>query len=119
MVVPVGPGEPRAKPIVCPACEQIANGIVGGYLTLFGKFTPERQAEFDRLIANESVRAAEDNPLSRIMERVELDRTVVYHTTTEHLAQRLGRAIERAFGGSVDYEFLHENKVARVVWTGS
>ena len=37
-------------------------------------------------------------------------------TTTEHLAQRLGRALEKAFSGDVLYDFSHENKLARVKW---
>jgi hypothetical protein len=37
-------------------------------------------------------------------------------TTTEHLAQRLGQALEKAFDGSVHYDFSHENKLARVTW---
>jgi hypothetical protein len=37
-------------------------------------------------------------------------------TTTEHLAERLGQALEKAFGGKVRYDFSHENKLARVYW---
>jgi hypothetical protein len=37
-------------------------------------------------------------------------------TTTEHLAQRLGHALEKSFGGNTHYEFSHENKLARVNW---
>jgi hypothetical protein len=37
-------------------------------------------------------------------------------TTTEHLAQRLGGMLEKAFGGEVRYDFSHENKLARVSW---
>ena len=44
-----------------------------------------------------------------------LDRLTVT-TTTEHLAQRLGHAVEKAFGGEVEYHFSHENKVTRVSW---
>ena len=41
---------------------------------------------------------------------------LVITTTTEHLAQRLGHALEKAFGGEVRYDFSHENKLARVYW---
>jgi len=37
-------------------------------------------------------------------------------TTTEHLAQRLGHALEKAFHGEVRYDFSHENKLAHVWW---
>jgi hypothetical protein len=37
-------------------------------------------------------------------------------TTTEHLVERLGRAVRRAFGGTIDYGFSHGNKFARATW---
>lgn len=44
------------------------------------------------------------------------DGRLMLSTTTEHLAQRLGHALEKAFDGKVDYDFSHENKLARVTW---
>jgi len=41
---------------------------------------------------------------------------VLLSTTTEHLAIRLGRALEKAFDGRVLYGFSHENKLAHVWW---
>ena len=73
--------------------------------------------EIEQLLRNEAGRAAEDNPLARIMEwkRGERQKLTVA-TTTEHLAQRLGHAVQKAFGGDVNYDFSHENKLARVSW---
>jgi len=36
-------------------------------------------------------------------------------TTTEKLAQRLGRSIRKARGGKLQYKWGHNNKFARVV----
>jgi hypothetical protein len=112
-----GPIDPDARFVVCPACEQIAARIAGGYVTLIGPYAKVHCNEIDRVVRNEAERAAVDNPLSRIIETTRSNGQIVYETTTEHLAQRLGHAIERAFGGSVDYDFSHENKVVRVTWT--
>ena len=62
-------------------------------------------------------RTAGDNPLARIIgwEREKSGRVVVT-TTTQHLAQRLGHALEKAFSGQVRYDFSHENQLARVWW---
>jgi hypothetical protein len=46
----------------------------------------------------------------------ETENQLVVKTTTEHLAQRLGHALEKAFDGDVCYDFSHENKFARVYW---
>jgi hypothetical protein len=70
------------------------------------------------LLKNEAARAAEDNPLGRIMkwEKQEKGLGLLVSTTTERLAQRLGHALEKAYGGDVKYDFSHENKLARVYW---
>ena len=73
--------------------------------------------EIEQLLRNEAQRAAEDNPLARIMECKRGDgHNFTVTTTTEHLAQRLGHALEKSFGGNTHYEFSHENKLARVNW---
>jgi hypothetical protein len=40
-------------------------------------------------------------------------------TTTEKLAQRLGRSIKKARGGKLAYKWGHNNKFVRVVWEKS
>ena len=109
------PGEDLRK-MTCPACKQAAEGIVGGYVLLDGDFVRDHRHELDDLIRNEERRAQEDNPLSRIMSRVDVNGSIKIETTNEHLAQRLGRALEKAYDGTVTYDFSHENKVVRVHW---
>ena len=105
-----------ATEVICPACKQIENHIVGGYVTMSGGFIVKHHDEIIDLIENEANRAAEDNPLSRVMQLSDSgDRTIV-ETTSEHLAQRLGHALNKAYSGEVKYDFSHENKVARVNW---
>jgi hypothetical protein len=105
-----------AASVLCPACERIENHIVGGYVTLSGEFLAKHRKEIDNLITNEAARALEDNALSKIISRDEFDDTLLIKTTTEHLAQRLGHALEKAYDGEVSYHFAHENKLARVTW---
>lgn len=113
------PGHDHWRPAavtICPACKQIESGVAGGYVTISGKFATAHHDEIDNLVANEVDRAAEDNPLSRIMKRTENDGRLQIVTTTEHLAQRIGHALAKAYDGDVTYDFSHENKVARVAW---
>lgn len=102
---------------VCPACTQVRSGEPRGFLYLDGGFLVTHTEEIEQLLRNEAERAAEDNPLARIMDWKRGDRhKLTVTTTTEHLAQRLGHALEKAFGGSTHYDFSHENKLARVNW---
>ena len=106
----------EATHVLCPACRSLAS-VPAGFLRVEGDFYREHQDEIEHLIDREAERALEDNPLGRIVAR---DRSapgvLVVTTTTEHLVQRLGHALEKAYSGHVDYQFSHENKLARVTW---
>jgi hypothetical protein len=101
---------------VCPACKQKREGSPRGYLFATGAFLAAHPDEIVHLLQNEAGRAATDNPLGRIMSFQADESGVSVTTTTEHLAERLGQALEKAFGGEVRYDFSHENKLARVYW---
>ena len=106
-----------ARMTLCPACKQQRTGEPRGFVFLDGDFFSSHGEEIEQLLRNEAKRAAEDNPLARAMEFKRGDgHKLTVSTTTEHLAQRLGHAVEKAFGGSVHYDFSHENKLARVSW---
>jgi len=106
-----------AQVTTCPACVQAHGGAPRGDVYLEGAFLKAHRDDIERLLRNEAERAAEDNPLARIMLWKENgDGKLTLSTTTEHLAQRLGHALEKAFDGTVEYDFSHENKLARVYW---
>jgi hypothetical protein len=105
-----------ATKTICPACAMIRDGQVGGYLTLEGAFFAAHRAEIMTLVRNEAARAAEDNPLARIIRWAEEDDATTVTTTTEHLVQRLGKAVQSAYGGDIDFGFSHADKFARATW---
>lgn len=37
-------------------------------------------------------------------------------TTNEKLTQRIGKAIHKAYDGTIEYKFSEDNKLARVNW---
>lgn len=104
------------KEVFCPACEKIRDGYPSGQVTLKGEFLTEHQDEILRIIANEEKRARERNPLHRIMGLREEHGQLEVTTTDEKLAQRLGRELHKACGGTVAYGWSHDNKVLRVQW---
>ena len=107
---------PIAIKTMCPACRSLAS-VPMGYLHVDGPFFTEHQEEVERLIDREAERALEDNPLGRIVSRARITPgELVVATTTEHLAQRLGHALHKAYSGTVTYRFSHENKLTRVTW---
>ena len=108
--------EGTAKLVFCPACEKIRDGYPSGQVTLKGPFLAEHREEILRIIGNEEKRAREKNPLHRIMSLSEENGLLDITTTDEKLAQRIGREVRKACGGTVTYGWSHNNKFLRVQW---
>lgn len=112
------PPADRPALVVCPACQAQAAGRFSGEVRISGAFVAAHHGEIEALLRAEGDRAAEDNPMGRMigLESPSPDHIVV-RTSTEHLAQRLGHALHKAFDGDVQYGFSHENKFAHVTWS--
>ena len=108
--------ERTTRRVLCPACEKIRDGYPSGQVTLRGQFLAEHRDEILRIIANEEKRASGLNPLHRIMSLSEEDGRLEVTTTDEKLAQRIGRELRKACGGTVAYGWSHNNKFLRVQW---
>jgi hypothetical protein len=101
--------------VYCPACKKIKDNYPFGEVELRGVDSSERR-EVISVMRNEEERAREKNPLERIMSLQTADGGWKVETTTEKLAQRLGRSVKKARGGKVFYKWSHNNKFVRVVW---
>jgi hypothetical protein len=101
---------------ICPACRRQREGVASGFLHLGGAYLAAHREEVERLLRNEAERAAEDNPTGIMGWGKDEQGRLTLSTTTEHLAQRLGHALEKAFCGQTRYDFSHENKLAHVYW---
>ena len=110
-------GTKALKKIVCPACQKIKDNFALGYVTLKGGFVASHNEELVNLMKNTEARAMSNNPLDRIMSIKKGRAGLVVTTTTEKLAQRLGRILHKAFSGKVEYKWGGEQKSARVTWT--
>ena len=116
LAVPAGFNAPvHVHPIYCPACRKIKERYPSGELSLRGMDSAERQ-EILRILRNEEEQARSKNPLERIMRLTQQNSEWKVETTTEKLAQRLGRSVHKARGGTLAYKWSHNNKFLRVVW---
>jgi hypothetical protein len=101
---------------VCPACRKIHDKAPGGVVHLSGNFIREHKEDIMNLIHNEGDRAKAVNPLERIMGIEGNDGDFSIMTTNEKLAQRIGRALHKAYSGAVAYKWSGDNKLVRVSW---
>jgi hypothetical protein len=115
--LPAGSMATVGRPTLCPPCRQRWSGMPCGFVRVEGAFAASHLHEIEQLLVNEARRAALDNHTARVMTWDRARPGVLeLTTTTPHLAQRLGHALEKAFTGTVHYDFSHENPVARITW---
>ncbi len=110
------PKERKGETILCPACQKIRDGFVGGFVTIAGSFATAHNEEIINLIRNKEKRAIYHNPLERIIEIKETADGMKISTTTEKLAQRIGAILKKAYKGELEYKWSEDVKLARVSW---
>ncbi len=103
----------------CPACRKIKDNYPLGIIYLSGDYVKDEfhRNEILNLVRHEAEKEENSNPLSRIMS-IEDDKNgyLVIKTTTEGLAARIGKAIQRAHKGNLELKFSDDQKLLRVIW---
>ncbi len=111
-------GTPKLREVTCPACRKIEDRYPEGILTLSGEFLSQHKAEIVQLVEKEAARVSSRSVLDRVIQmREEGKDKLVVETTTERLAQRLGRAVYRAYKGDLHFRWAEMNKFVRVYWS--
>ena len=101
---------------LCPACQQIRDGLVGGIVKFSGSFAGTHRQELLNRIRNVEKQTREERPLERIISLKESREGITVSVTTEHLVARIGKSIQRDFGGELDLRYAPEDKFALVNW---
>ncbi len=101
---------------ICPACQQIRDGRIGGIVQFRGAFTGAHRQELLNRIRNVEKMTREERPLERIVEMKEDKDGIVVSATTEHLVARIGKSIQRDFGGVLDLHYAPEDKFVLAHW---
>lgn len=107
----------KVRQVVCPTCRKIKDHYVEGYLTLSGEFLAQHKDEIVTLLQNEAAKVGKRSFDDRIIQVApEGDDKLVVETTTEKLAQHLGRAVYKAYKGDLNFQWGEPNKFVRVYW---
>jgi len=111
-------GTAKVKEVTCPTCRKIKDNYPEGILTLSGDFLKERKDEIIARLKKEAERVSGRSVADRIISLKEeaKDRLVV-ETTSEKMAQHLGRAVYKAYKGDLDFRWGEMNKFVRVYWS--
>jgi len=111
-------GTAKVREVLCPTCRKVKDKYPEGILTLSGEFLKDHKDEIVTLLENEAARVGKRSVDDRIIQltREGKDKMVV-ETTTEKLAQHLGRAVYKAYKGDLDFRWSSMNKFVRVYWS--
>jgi NMD protein affecting ribosome stability and mRNA decay len=101
---------------LCPACMQIRDGQIGGIVQFSGAFAGSHRQELLNRIRNVEKQTKEGRPLERIIRMKEDKDGITVSATTEHLVARIGKSIQRDFGGNLDLRYAPDDKFAYVHW---
>lgn len=102
---------------LCPGCSMVERNVWEGTVDITGEFEPAALQEMNNLIANIESECRQDNPASRILSRIDGASKIEIKTTSMWLAKRIGKAIEKAYGGKLDVTSLPEKPSVHVRWS--
>ncbi len=106
-----------ARHHTCPACLRTQEDYPAGFVTLSGPYASDHREALLALARNQEAIESAEHPLQRIMAIRAEDGHIVLSTTDPHLAQRIGSAIARAFGGRLEIDYPEDEYMARVNWS--
>lgn len=102
---------------LCPGDLRLEKKQVEGVVTLKGAFMVEHRDEISNLVSRVARKGRSRNVAARIFEIRSGDGELTIETTDEHLAERIGKEVEKAFKGNLEIKWQEKDHFARVVWT--
>jgi hypothetical protein len=106
----------RAVKTTCPACQQVRRGQAYGRVILRGTYVRQNEDAIRRRIQNVAERAAFTQPERKIISTDWSGSTLEVFTTSEKLAHRIGRELQKAFGGRASYAWSDRDGSLLVTW---
>lgn len=101
---------------LCPGCARVRDRRVDGWIRLQGGSVRDREEEFRNMVYHILDDARRDDPVHRIVSwQVDGDRITI-ETTSQWLAETIGKAVKREFHGRLDLRFIPDEEFVRVYW---
>lgn len=101
---------------VCPACAQVADQEYFGRVRVTAPLDPGREVEVRRRIARVEDRARYTQPERRAVRIDRLRSGLEILTTSQKLAHRIARELEKAFGGRASFTWTDREGALDATW---
>ena len=104
---------------VCPACERIEASYPAGVVDVEGAFVAAHRDELVGLLHNIEKTERTEHPLKRIMTVEDTDTGFRVSVTDSKLADTFGRALEKAYSGTLEHPPTTSEKgnLVRIRWS--
>jgi len=106
----------KKEKALCPGCVRIEKQQVEGVVTLKGAFMDSHLDEVENLVNRVAKNGWHQNVSARIFEIKLEGGGLVIETTDEHLAERIGKEVEKAFKGDLKIKWQKKDRFVRVSW---
>jgi len=106
----------KAAYIHCPACEQVAKREYFGRVLVRGPLSAQMLERIRARIDNVGRRAEFNQPERRIVSADWDGSTLEVLTTSQKLAHRIARELEKEFGGRATYQWKDEDGMLLTIW---
>jgi len=102
---------------LCPACRQAERGEAMGKVVIQGPWAKANEDAIRHRLANVAARAGVTQPERRIVSIDKVRGALEVLTTSQKLAHRVARELEKAFGGRAAYAWADDDGSLRAVWS--
>lgn len=101
---------------LCPACRRKRDKNPEGLIYLSGDYFENHKDQIIHIAKNNEERARSKRPLQQIMWAEYKSDVLEIATTNEHLARRIGKAVQRAHDGELEIKSGQKERLVRVYW---
>ena len=108
--------QPDIHTMLCPGCTRVERRLYEGEVTIRHRDDDAEKQTLLNLIHHEEARERQTNPSARIAVLIDRDSELYLLTTTQFLAKRIGREVEKAFHGTLTVTPLPRERFTRVRW---
>lgn len=102
---------------LCPACRQLSRGEAQGKVVVPASWAAKNAELLERRVANVAARAGYTNPERRVVGIERSGRSTHVLTTSQKLAHRVAREIEKLFGGRAVYRWSSDDGSLCATWS--
>jgi NMD protein affecting ribosome stability and mRNA decay len=109
--------DPAVEQGLCPGCRQIAQQMFDGEVFIESPLVQTDGEAIVNLLRHTEARLRQNNPLARLASVETREERIHVLTITPFLAERLGKELQKAYGGHLVVEHAERERFTRVFWS--